>query len=476
MKNERNIDRLFQESFKDFEVSPPENAWQNIEYRLKAGSGNKVIPLWKRLTAVAAIIALILVGALQWYILPNNTTTPVTDNSTPILPVKNELKVNEVAPNQENSPAYIATSLNDITKNEKGEPTITQKTTIASTTLNSTPPSTEESSSAEAQSFALAKVNNSEPESQFKSDKSSISSKDANRKSVQIVSSAETSFPQNLNVTPLPENTVSSNSETELSLIEVAKVLALEDQKNNTKASKEKFKPSWYIKPNISPVFYGNLSSGSAVDESFSQNSSQGEVDLSYGLNVGYQLNKKVKIRTGINRVNLNYTTNDLFLLPNSEIYSMANVNSAGDVIASVVSTQQLDNLVDDQQFGRQEAIASDLRQSIGFIEFPLEVEYKLLDKKFGINIIGGASTFLLNDNSLDVINAQGTTTIGKANNINDLSFSTNLALGFDYSLSNSVLLNLEPTFKYQINTFQSGTTNFQPYFLGVYTGFIFKF
>ena len=470
MKDEHNIDRLFQESFKDFEASPPENAWGNIERRLKADSGRKPIPLWRRLTAAVAVIALLIFAVSQWYISPKLANPAITDNSTNGIEGNTTEESDEIIPNQEANPIVLASSSDDKNESQQGEEKGTPNENVVSTILN---PSI---ASNDGQAIAMAKSVDANSASELKASKSLNVSNSKDVIPAQSLSSSVISFPQGLTFTQLYDSDKDNQIKDEQSLIEVSKLLALEDEKRKTQQSKAEFEPSWSIKPQVSPVFYGNMASGSSIDENLAQNNSQGEVDLSYGLNVGYQLTEKIKIRTGINRVNLNYTTNDLFVLPGADIASLSNVNSADGVIASVVTSQQLDAIVDSQQFGRQEAIASDLRQSIGFIEFPLEVEYRLLDKKFGINIIGGASTFLLNDNSLDIINNQGTTSIGEANNINDLSFSTNLALGFDYMLSNRFLLNLEPTFKYQLNTFESGTTEFQPYFLGIYTGLIFKF
>ncbi len=470
MKDEHNIDRLFQESFKDFEASPPENAWGNIERRLKADSGRKPIPLWRRLTAAVAVIALLIFAVSQWYISPKLANPAITDNSTNGIEGNTTEESDEIIPNQEANPIVLASSSDDKNESQQGEEKGTPNENVVSTILN---PSI---ASNDGQAIAMAKSVDANSASELKASKSLNVSNSKDVIPTQSLSSSVISFPQDLTFTQLSDGDKDNQIKDEQSLIEVSKLLALEDEKRKTQQSKAEFEPSWSIKPQVSPVFYGNMASGSSIDENLAQNNSQGEVDLSYGLNVGYQLTEKIKIRTGINRVNLNYTTNDLFVLPGADIASLSNVNSADGVIASVVTSQQLDAIVDSQQFGRQEAIASDLRQSIGFIEFPLEVEYRLLDKKFGINIIGGASTFLLNDNSLDIINNQGTTSIGEANNINDLSFSTNLALGFDYMLSNRFLLNLEPTFKYQLNTFESGTTEFQPYFLGIYTGLIFKF
>src|SRR5699024_5317697 len=38
------------------------------------------------------------------------------------------------------------------------------------------------------------------------------------------------------------------------------------------------------------------------------------------------------------------------------------------------------------------------LNQQLEYIEVPVEVEFAVLDKKFGINVIGGASTLFLKD------------------------------------------------------------------------------
>jgi len=112
----------------------------------------------------------------------------------------------------------------------------------------------------------------------------------------------------------------------------------------------------------------------------------------------------------------------------------------------------------------------------MSYFEVPLELEYALVKKRFGINLIGGFSTFILNNNEV-VSEFEGRKTlIGTANNINNLSFSTNLGVGLDYKFTKTFKLNIEPSFKYQINTFSDVSGNFKPYIIGVYTGFSYKF
>jgi hypothetical protein len=117
------------------------------------------------------------------------------------------------------------------------------------------------------------------------------------------------------------------------------------------------------------------------------------------------------------------------------------------------------------------------INQALGYIEIPLEIQYNLSDKKLGVNVIGGFSSFFLNNNEIYSNAENGSRTfLGEANNINKISYSANFGLGFNYKVSKKIDLNLEPLFKYQINTFKNTSGNFTPFFIGVYTGFGIKF
>jgi hypothetical protein len=120
--------------------------------------------------------------------------------------------------------------------------------------------------------------------------------------------------------------------------------------------------------------------------------------------------------------------------------------------------------------------VTGNLEQQFGFIEVPMEIEYRLVDKKLGVNVIGGFSTLFLSNNEIYTDIDGQSTLIGEANNINSTSFSANFGVGMDYTLSKQWNINLEPMFKYQINTFNNTSGDFRPFFIGVYTGLSFKF
>ena len=101
---------------------------------------------------------------------------------------------------------------------------------------------------------------------------------------------------------------------------------------------------------------------------------------------------------------------------------------------------------------------------------------YNLLNKKFGIQIIGGFSTLFLQDNNIIITSDGRNILLGKANNLNNLNFSTNIGLDIGYGFMKSFEFNIEPILKYQLNTFNTNTGNFKPYIMGIYSGLRYKF
>jgi len=106
----------------------------------------------------------------------------------------------------------------------------------------------------------------------------------------------------------------------------------------------------------------------------------------------------------------------------------------------------------------------------------PLELNYAILDKKFGVDLIGGVSSLFLVDNSVLLESNDLVTEVGEANNVNSVNFSANVGMGLNYRFAPKFQLNIEPVFKYQLNTFSRTAGDFRPYTIGVYSGISFKF
>ena len=239
----------------------------------------------------------------------------------------------------------------------------------------------------------------------------------------------------------------------------------------------------WSVGPSIAPVYFNSFGSGSPIHSNFVSNSKSGNVNLSYGLMVSYDISKKLSIRSGLHKVDYGYDTNEISFsasLTASTNDQIDNINYAPTSKNLVVRNMEDSNLTEQASsmvFQVQNPARSGrMIQDFGYLELPLEINYALLDRKFGINVIGGFSSLFLVDNSV-VLEANGNTVeMGEANNINDVNLSTNIGFGLNYKFSPTLQLNLEPMFKYQLNTFSETAGDFQPFSIGVYTGLNFKF
>src|SRR5690606_27509328 len=142
----------------------------------------------------------------------------------------------------------------------------------------------------------------------------------------------------------------------------------------------------WNITPNVAPVYFNTLSKGSPIDAQFDKNGKNGEVNMSYGINGSYALNEDIKIRSGINKIDLGYSTNDVVAF--SEVSSfnttsqnreLKNINPTNrGASTSYLSTSNINS------FSAPEFVVADTRgtleQEFGYIEVPLEVEYSIIN------------------------------------------------------------------------------------------------
>ena len=231
----------------------------------------------------------------------------------------------------------------------------------------------------------------------------------------------------------------------------------------------------WQVTSNVAPIYFGSTSNGSPLDSKLVKNDKVYSAEnISYGIGVNYAVNKKIKIRTGVNILNVDYDTNGILYYQNPTVSSRLsglNPNAPGSLL--VIESLSNVNTLFNRSFQKFEG---NLNQKLGYIEMPLEVTYKILDKNFGIDLIGGMSTLVLNRNEIYLQSTELNLKIGEANNLNNVHFSGNLGLGLKYGFFKRLEARIEPVFKYQINTFNNDAGNFKPFVFGVYSGINYIF
>ncbi|MCG2610320.1 PorT family protein [Flavobacterium sp. SM15] len=262
------------------------------------------------------------------------------------------------------------------------------------------------------------------------------------------------------------QNTVAKNSEKK-----GEKEATEEKDKKDTKR-----KDRWTITSSTTPVYMNLNGYGSTIDSKFDNNSKSYLTKMSYGAGVKYALNEKWAIQTGVSTVNFEYNTNDITFYHSNRNNGLEHVTPNGAGTGIVVENPDPKGIAYDSGGIVTTRFVGDINHRISYVEVPMQLNYKLLNKKFGIDVIGGFSTLFLNENRVSVVSAETSIHIGEANNLNRIHFSTNAGLGFHYNFMKALQVNFEPMFKYQINTFKSESDNFKPYFIGLYSGISYKF
>ncbi|RZJ68403.1 MAG: hypothetical protein EOO50_01020 [Flavobacterium sp.] len=255
----------------------------------------------------------------------------------------------------------------------------------------------------------------------------------------------------------------------------------LKNEKENKSVTQNEPKiDRWQVTTNVAPIYLSSTSEGSPIDSRFANNEKDYKTKLSYGVGLSYAVSKRLSVRAGVNSMSFEYDTKDVVFnqAGNARRLEHVKTNVQGSLL-DIQSKRDPSVVNAAPELGLNGNITpqfdGSLNQKTGYIEVPVELAYKVIDRRFGVEVIGGFSTLFLNQNEVSVVSSSTEMEIGKANNLNDMHFSTNVGLGMKYNILKALQFKLEPMFKYQINTF-SDSGNFKPYFFGVYTGLNYRF
>ena len=99
----------------------------------------------------------------------------------------------------------------------------------------------------------------------------------------------------------------------------------------------------------------------------------------------------------------------------------------------------------------------------------------RFLQKKLGLKFIGGLSASILIDNDATLKIGDKSFSFGKTENISPVTYNSTLGLGFGYNISKKVSFNLEPSFKYSLNSINQ-SADVHPYSIGIFSGLNYRF
>jgi len=115
--------------------------------------------------------------------------------------------------------------------------------------------------------------------------------------------------------------------------------------------------------------------------------------------------------------------------------------------------------------------------QYFDYLELPLTVKYKIVNRKFGFSLLGGMVTNFLVNNGINLNKNGSTQYIGKTSDINKVNYLGSVGLGFEYPVMKNVAFSIEPRFRYYLNPIdQSSQISVHPYSFGIFAGISYGF
>ncbi len=219
-------------------------------------------------------------------------------------------------------------------------------------------------------------------------------------------------------------------------------------------------------------------------------------VSYTGGLSISYSFNRRITINTGISYSNIGQRITGLNtysgfspVIASKGKSDIEIATSAGKIVASnpdIYVSDYMGNRVStaygadvfDPVKSDLPFAGTDLMQNFGYLEMPLFVRYKLVDRKLDINVLGGVSYSFLLNNSVYASTFTGEKIyLGQTEGMSPFNISSSMGMGIEYNTPGNISFSIEPIVRYYISPIgeQMGSSIHQ-WAAGLYTGFRYRF
>jgi len=479
-EKDEHIDIYFKDGLEYFEDTPGPDVWNNIADKLGHKKKRKLVPFISRIAA--GILVVVSLG-LGYYFLNKKSPEILTESVE-----------KTVAPEKEEA----ATSSSDITAsaakempgtNLSGKPLLVdQDEQITGNDIPASPQSISEDRLAESLI----------PEKPVEKDYSESRDKLVR---LEIISVNE--------IENKVEEDIKSAGIIEYRPVEEPLIYADYLTEDNIVTEKERTHDSrWTVGGQLAPLYsYRNVSSDyldSYVKDQINSKES-GLITYAAGINVAVSPGRRLTIQSGLyyskygqqtDAVNVFTTTDESpeygWGLDNNPeetttttnvliSQSIGTVSSNDDLLKFNQSINASMNNSDELRYFNVPSTEIDnnasATQYFEYLEIPLVIKYKLIDKKVDFNILSGVSTHFLIGNDLYLDYANTNSRFSEKVTVNTINYSSSLGIGIEYPILSRLILNIEPKFKYYINPLvKNPSYNIHPYSLGIFTGISYIF
>ena len=463
INDRKNIDNLFADGLKTYRAKAPVHAWDSLSTALdKKQSRTKF--LYVRL--LAASVAILLAFGAGYFFANYNKQMPVLVNQeTPEL-----LNNNQVALGDEVQEKAVEENIDDTKlagEMNQESPIKDNQITVLSNSEN-TP-------------FASTEISNPE---------------------TQIIASTNNLFLRNeIRITPLEmipaDNFGSSSAQPAFEIvsksfvsnpeISIPEFTGVEYTYGGGTGKKETMENKWTVGAHFAPTYsYREISasyeSQSQVDPNAIDYLNENEEALrSYagGVNIDLALNKRWGLQSGIYYSRIGQVNNDaLEYAYNGKDGVLNGINtSTGSIKISIDKIPYNVRYHSTVKDPADDPVSVKIEQNFDFFEVPFLLNYKVINRKFSVNLNGGLSPAYLVENKTYLKVDNEKYDIGDAANLNSLLVNTSFGLGLEYRAFKNVSLSFEPTFKYSLISLNKDSQfYYHPYSLSWFTGVKFSF
>ncbi len=457
-RRKNKTDQQFRDQLRHFETSPPDQVWHGIASALQSDKRKNRV-LW--ISRIAASIAVLLALGTTWFLLREPPETQLVNQET-----QNIETIPEAATNK----AAVPEIDREVETRTSGGELIVRETEVNLAEANVPP----------AQDGLLA---------------------DAEKETKKMP--GDRTYPDPLNTIPAMSATRIQTEFTDQGTMLAVNyypstvsddnegIDVFDEWGDDKKSSHDK----WGVGTQVSPIYsYRNLevSGGSAPSASYYNDVEEGIVSYAGGVNVHYAPLKRLSVQSGL------YYSNMGMKVGNASYVSVDNRFSFMDETATVkASINNSTGIIETQEalaansvpypgweLVSQNALVSspdapqgEILQEFQYLELPLILRYRVIDRRLGFHFLGGLSSNFLVGNSAYYQEGGDKEPIGTTGNLRPVNYSSVVGLGVDYSISKRFHVNLEPTFRYYLNSINTGSViKSHPYTIGFFTGLLYTF
>ena len=462
--NDEYLDELFARKLGNMETTPPENGWLRIENDLN----HRKYVIRKYWLAAASIALVLSVTATVVYIRTNNT---IADKVV-------AMTINENQPEQQQPE----------TQNPNGA------------ALNAVKPETQNSK---------PETRSSKPETQTAQPSTKLNPESNNTEYVDMRDEILLTQPLQTDNEPellsmdkniQPEKETSGNNEPETpSGISVYKEIAYPDIVDISTKSRSRHR--WEVTGQFAPMQSYRVITDvpNGVRKSDFDDAEKPLPTISGGITLAYKLFDRLSVQTGVFYMQMGQAINNVTpvtyrygALSSNNSYSKSFVRTSSGSVTVGSNVKSDVNSTYSSYFNAesQSVVASNaplsnvsspvkyrLIERIDYLEIPLMLRYRIIDRKLSLHVLSGFSTNVLINNNVFVDNGSDLVKSGTILMARPVNYSGTFGLGLGYQITGKFLIGLEPSFKYYL---QSYTTSSQissnPYAFGLFTGLIYCF